>query len=280
MGSVKENHLQREESHLQNLADALGIEWQDLETLTYDVNPQLSKDGLIYGYTVIFDESTDSKILSQIEGINAGRTVYLSPWVFERSYDEEYELRAISERIDHEASFFKELESTVSLQNIKILEHDVRKILLRQIFITIIGSLETFLSDLFISKILSSEVHLENFVSNHPELRKQKISVSEIYNVSRNIKEHAKTILANTIFHKLPVVKEMYEHTFEIEFPDISEIQKFVLIRHDLVHRNGKTVEGNLVNVTDKLVNDLREKAEGFVNEVVRSLEYDDDIPF
>lgn len=211
-------------------------------------------------------------------------TITLSPWIFERSYAEEYELGAISENIDHEASFLRELEASNSLQSLEIGNHETRKILLRQIFITIIGAIETFLSDQFISKTLSSDCHLEAFVANHPEFKKQKVSVSDIFNVSRSIRERAKTLMVSTIYHKLSMVREMYTKTFSVDFPDISEIQKYVLIRHDLVHRNGKTTEGKLVTVNDDLLNELRREARKFVTELARQFDqtggFDDDMPF
>lgn len=284
MGSLKESLLHREEGHQLNLADALGISWEMLLSLEYEVSANLSKEGLIYGYTISFSDTCNAEALSKIEGLDKNGTISLSPWVFERSYDEEYELGAISENIDHEASFLLELEASNSLQNLKIEDYETRNILLRQIFITIIGAIETFLSDQFISKTLSSDLHLEAFVANHPEFKKQKISVSDIFNVSRSIRERAKTLMVSTIYHKLSMVREMYTKTFSVDFPDISEIQKYVLIRHDLVHRNGKTIEGKLVKVNDDLLNELRREASRFVTELARQFhqkhDFDDGIPF
>lgn len=282
MGSVKEAYLDLEEVRQENLADALGISWDELTQLDYEITQNLSKEGLLYGYFITFSSNCNAEILSKIAGISETRTISLSPWVFERSYEDQYALGAIAQNIDHRASFTNEMASSVRLQSLKIEDYATRQLLLRQLFISIIGALETFLSDIFISKTLSSKHFLQEFVKNHPEFKKQKISISEIYDVSENIKERAKTIMVNTIYHKLPAVREMYTTTFSITFPDISNLQKYILIRHDLVHRNGRTTEGRLVTVNDKLIDELRSTSVNFVEELATHLEsnYDDDLPF
>lgn len=285
MGGVKEIYLEIEESRQENLAEALGICWDELSQLNYKITQNLSNEGLLCGYVVTFSSDSDASILSKIVGISGERSISLSPWIFERSYEDEYALGAIAQNIDHRARFFQEMEGSVSLQNLRTEDYATRQLLLRQIFISIIGALETFLSDLFIVKTLSSKWYLQEFVKNHPEFKNQKISISEIYSVSETIRERAKTIMVNTIYHKLPIVREMYTQTFSTKFPDISSLQKYILIRHDLVHRNGRTIEGKLVKVNDNLINELREVSISFVDELVGYLgknreSYDDDLPF
>lgn len=282
MGSVKEAYLESEEGRQDNLADALGISFDELSQLDYTVTENISNEGLLYGYFITFSSNCNAEILSKIAGISKTRTLSLSPWIFERSYEDQYALGAIAQNIDHRASFSNEMASSVRLQSLKIDDHATRQLLLRQTFISIIGALETFLSDTFISKTLSSENYLQQFVRNHPEFKQQKISISEIYDVSGKIKERAKTIMVNTIYHRLPTIREMYTGTFSIDFPDISNLQKYILIRHDLVHRNGKTTEGRLVKINDKIIDELRDNAVIFVEELTNKLErnINDDLPF
>lgn len=276
MGSLKEYYLEEQEDHYIHLAEALGISWEELLSLDYEVAANMSKDGMIYGYVVTFDQENDSDVLEKISGIDGNLVVRLPPWVFERSADDEYELDAIFDNTEHKSNFFREMENLGRLHELEIESHDLREILLRQLFISVIGALETYLSDAFINKVLSSEAYLENFVSTHPDFKKQKISVSEVFNTSRKIKEKAKTVMVATIYHKLPVVKEMYQKTFNIEFPDISAMQKYVTQRHDLVHRNGKTTDGKEIMVDDEMVFALKAASIEFVEAVSEALEYDD----
>lgn len=279
MGGLKEQYLEDQEDHYIRLAEALGISWEELIALDYEVSANMSKDGLIYGYVVTFRGENEKELLKKISGIDGTLTVHLPPWALERSADDEYELAAIFDNTEYKSNFLREMLNLDRLQELAIDDQDLREVLFRQLFISIIGAVETYLSDAFINKTLASESYLENFVTTHPEFKKQKISVSEVFAVSRNIKEKAKTIMVSTIYQKLPVVKEMYQQTFGIEFPDIAEMQQFVTQRHDLVHRNGKTTDGEVVRVDNETIDALKKASNQFVKAVSDALEYDD-IPF
>ncbi|MFT6624494.1 MAG: flagellar basal body rod protein FlgB [Cycloclasticus sp.] len=279
MTGLKDQYLEEQEDHYTQLADALGITWEELITLEYEVSANMSKDGLIYEYVVTFSEESDKQVLGNVSGLDSNLTVHLPPWALERSADDEYELGAIFDNTEYKMNFLCEIENLDRLREIDTIDPDLRKILLRQLFISIIGAVETYLSDAFINKALSSETYLENFVTTHPEFKKQKISVSDVFSVSKNIKEKAKTIMVATIYHKLPLVKEMYQKTFDIKFPDISKMQQYVIQRHDLVHRNGKTTNGETVNVDEETIESLKNSAKQLIYGVSDAFEYDD-IPF
>lgn len=279
MGSLKEYYLDNQENRYIQLAQELQISWEELLSLEYDIAANVSNDGLIYGYILSFTAENNKNILSKIHGLSEHLTVDVGPWVFERSEEDEYELSAISENVNYESNFLLEIENLEQLFEIEVENSNLRKILLRQIFISIIGAVETYLSDAFINKALSKESYLHKFVENNPEFKKQKISLSEIFNVSRSIEEKAKTIMVGTIYHKLPIVKEMYKQTFNIEFPNISEMQKYIAKRHDLVHRNGKTTNGEIVIVNNATISELKNCAVEFVKSVSKSFDFEH-IPF
>lgn len=137
--------------------------------------------------------------------------------------------------------------------------------------------MEIFLSDIFINEVLSSEYYLRKFIENHPEFKRQKINLSEIYSEFDKIRKVAKSVMIGTIFHKLSTVKQMYEKTLAINFPDISKMQKFVLIRHDLVHRNGKTVDENVILLDESDILELFDVTTALINGIYDELE---DLPF
>tara|TARA_R100001369_G_scaffold51146_3_gene77890 strand:+ start:14984 stop:15823 length:840 start_codon:yes stop_codon:yes gene_type:complete len=270
---LKDKHLEEQEDHYIKLANALEISWNELASLDYELFANISKEGLIYGYFVKFSKESNEKVLAKISGLGRDLTVKLPVWALERSADDEYELGAIFDNVEYKNNFFSELENIDRLRDLAIDDQELRELLLRQLFISIIGALETYLSDAFINKTLSSEIYLENFASTHPEFKKQKIPLSDVFTTARNMKEKSKTIMVGTIYHKLPIVKEMYQQTFEIEFPDISTMQKFVTQRHDLVHRNGKTVNGDIVRIDDETIEALIDSANNMVNSISDELE-------
>ena len=62
-------------------------------------------------------------------------------------------------------------------------------------------------------------------------------------NVSIEIK--VRKYLADFIWHNLAVVGKMYKDTLSIKFPDnMGAVYKAIVIRHDIVHRNGKDKSG------------------------------------
>lgn len=279
MGGLKEYYLENQEERYLRIADALGISWKELLELDYEIDADVSKDGLVYGYLLRFYEDNDPIILGKINELDENRTVRLPPWVLEKRPEDEYELDAISENIDPKASFLNEIKNLEQLLAIKIEKEDVKDILLRQVFISMIGALETYLSDTFINKVTESVYFLEKFVENHPEFRKQKFSLNELFQEQRLIEEKARSIMVETIYHKLPTVKRMYEDTFSISFPDISTMQKFIIQRHDLVHRNGKTTEGEKVPVSEKTITDLKNEVVDLVGKIEDNIN-EDDLPF
>lgn len=64
----------------------------------------------------------------------------------------------------------------------------------------------------------------------------------------------------------------MYIATFGIKFPEIEELSKAISIRHDFVHRNGKTKEGVEVTITSEINTKLIADVIGFVEEIAEKL--------
>ena len=92
--------------------------------------------------------------------------------------------------------------------------------------------------------------------------------MNEIFSYCDKAEETAKNAMLEVIFHNLPKVSKMYESTFDIDFPDFSKIQRDIITRHDLVHRNGKTKEGHEVLVNEALINEVISRIKSFVNEL------------
>ena len=74
--------------------------------------------------------------------------------------------------------------------------------------------------------------------------------------------------MIDIIYHNLPIVKNMYNSTFEINFPEIGEINKFIIKRHDLVHRNGKTKDGEKLDINNIEIDAMVGMIKTFVSEI------------
>jgi hypothetical protein len=78
--------------------------------------------------------------------------------------------------------------------------------------------------------------------------------------------------VGNAVYHNLPTVKNMYTETFNLKFPDIKDVYIYVLKRHDLVHRNGKTKEGKVVEIDQSTIQNLTLKVNEFVEKIIAEL--------
>ncbi|HZK88244.1 MAG TPA: hypothetical protein VFC27_03735, partial [Anaerovoracaceae bacterium] len=83
----------QQDKDAQKLAKILGITYEQLMQLDYEIDTNESSDGLIYNYIVEFGDNDPKEILDKIIGLEDRKRVWLTPWVFENSeyYDEEYE---------------------------------------------------------------------------------------------------------------------------------------------------------------------------------------------
>ncbi|MES9947187.1 MAG: hypothetical protein ABW080_19725 [Candidatus Thiodiazotropha sp.] len=282
MGQLKEHHLQQEQEQEIRLADLLGLSVEVLQELSYVIDPNYSSEGLLYGYFVRFSDSNDPSILENIPSLRADRTAYFAPWEIdpEPEPENEYEFRAITEDNDYLSNFSYEMEDLKKLLNLGGCDRNLERILNRQIFISVIGAMETYLSDAFINEVGRDTYWLRSFVKHHPYFKKHKIALSDIFEESERIEAAAKKVMLETIYHKLPVVKQMYEQTFEIAFPDISRMQGYIEQRHDLVHRNGKSTDGVEVDVSKPVIVELMGAVSELVEGVSTALLGEGEAPF
>jgi len=278
MGYHKELMMQEDDAVIDHkIAEHLGISYDDLISQTYDIEEDLSKDDFLYNYRVEFDVvNSDPAVLKKIKNLVNGKTVYLQPWdldedVYEDYFNEE-ELEAIVHNENHIAKFENEISNLRALLTIDTKNIETNNTLKRHIFIGVISTLETFLSEVFIKHTLDSEIYLKRFIKTHPAFKTQKFKLEDIYEKFEKVEDIAKKVMLETIYHNMPVVNKMYSETFEINFPKIDEIQKFVMQRHDLVHRNGQTKKGEEVKVNEGTILNLIENATHFMTSITTEL--------
>jgi hypothetical protein len=143
----------------------------------------------------------------------------------------------------------------------------------RLLFVNVITSMETYLSDAFINTVVPDIELMRRFVESTPEFKAEKISLADVYKAAESIEQRAKKYLADVAWHNIGRIKPMYKDVLEIEFAsDIKDLMKAILIRHDIVHRNGKTKNGEEILITKKDVTNLISKIEAFIQEVDQNL--------
>lgn len=208
-------------------------------------------------------------------------------------YDEH--LAAIQANDNFFETFQTEILNLKLLNDIDTNNASLNSILKKQIYTAAVVSMETFLSDSFINLTLKNEERIKRFVKTHPDFKDRKFDLKDIFEQFDRIKDTAKTVMIETIYHNLPKVKLMYESVFDITFPTMSEAIKCVNTRHDLVHRNGKTKEGTRIILNKRMVEIVISIIENFIGSLQISLDEklnppkppigkhpidDDDLPF
>ena len=131
----------------------------------------------------------------------------------------------------------------------------------------------------FFSTILFNFINLKisncaiNKKQSYPEFRKRKFELKEIFEQYEKLNEIVKSVLLDTIYHDLRKVREMYKDTFDIEFPDLEKPIQYVLVRHDIVHRNGKTKDGKFLSISTQDVSNAILEIENFITDIAKKLD-------
>ncbi|MBL7996871.1 hypothetical protein JNM05_16010 [bacterium] len=174
-------------------------------------------------------------------------------------------------------SFYDNFNNSISalneLSKINIVDEELSSYHNKLIYSSIITCLETYLSDAFINTVLGKEMHFRKFVETFKEFNSQKFILSELYTKMDRIKDTAKKAMLDVIYHDLPKVNGMYLDTLDVKFPNFGHLQKAIMVRHDIVHRNGKTKEGNIVKIEKKEVAELIKQTSDFVTEVENQIQ-------
>jgi hypothetical protein len=114
----------------------------------------------------------------------------------------------------------------------------------RLLYGSLITTLETYLADRFRGLVQGKPDMIQKFIETDPKLRDIKISLSGVAAMAKNLEKKVLDHLNAIIWHRLPEVAKMYNDTLGVVWPDVSFITQAIVQRHDIVHRDGKSVEG------------------------------------
>lgn len=119
-------------------------------------------------------------------------------------------------------------------------------VLLRMCYSGIITIMEAYLADIFIRAVKHPSVK-RRFVESYDKFKSStRKPLSDIYNQLDSLDKVIEEELFSLSFHHIPTVTKLYQECLLIRFqPDIlKDIARSVIIRHDIVHRNGRDKKG------------------------------------
>ena len=161
-----------------------------------------------------------------------------------------------------------------SLAKLSIPDRNKQKqTMLRMLYSSGITALETYLSDAFYHNVISDDLLVEKLLNSAPEMKERKYSLVEIIDWSRNLKQKVSEYLYDIIWHNLPKIRMMYSTVLGIDFlKESSEVHKAIVVRHDLVHRSGRTKERLMRKLVVSDVEKLFLSIEAFIKHIETQL--------
>lgn len=132
----------------------------------------------------------------------------------------------------------------------------------RMVFASAIAAMEAFLGDLLIRTVFAEDTALTRILEHEQQLKKIAIPLNKIQKNPNIVVEQVREYLAGLLYHDLAKVFEIYRLVLQVDiFPskEIKErLMRAVKARHDIVHRNGKNKEGEVLDIqTNEVVNVL-----------------------
>jgi hypothetical protein len=132
--------------------------------------------------------------------------------------------------------------------------------------------LEAYLYELAVHLVRTNPTCLKNFVSDKDiskALSFEKYSLHEILKDPDFVLSKVINSLSNVLYHNIWKSVKIFEgivgQKFEI---DTTDINKACSIRHDLVHRNGKTIDGEVIEVNYELVSNSYVAIFNFIRQI------------
>jgi len=146
----------------------------------------------------------------------------------------------------------------------------------RMVFASAIAAVEAFLGDLLIRNAMSEEVVLKRLLTEEQDLKDMSVRLQDALRNPNIVKDKTRKHLAEILYHNLAKVSALYLVAFKVKiFPDSElrgRLQRAVLTRHDIVHRNGKTKDGELVNIVTSDVFTVLEDVKTFIDHTYTSV--------
>ena len=217
----------------------------------------------------IVSEDVIDELANELEGHGYEWAPTPSPADYDNSLIED--LARITEFYHHFSGAILDIEALLKTK----VDDSVLVTFHRMLFVNAITAMETYLSDAFINTVVNSPPLMRRFIETTPEFQSEKVPLSDVFKAIEQVEQRARSYLVDVVWHHLHRVKPMYRDTLGIEFPpDLGTLFRAVHLRHDIVHRNGKTKDRDEIVVTANQVSDLISEVESFVQHLDKQVAF------
>lgn len=229
--------------------------------------PYEAEDELYGRFGDLLDDEIVRAVIDDVEsdGIYEWAPIHTDP-----DYDEYFSVEVESEHSSYQ-QFLQRLSEIDSL-NAAALDSEHKRLLRQLLYSHLIAALETYLSDTMSYWIKSDEAVFKRFVSHCSEFQKEKLSLSTIFNRLESLRDQVEQYIQKTVWHRLDRIMPLFSSSLDIERPEIKQLMEYIVMRHDIVHRGGRTKEGNHVEITPDKLSELRDCVAAFVEKIEREV--------
>lgn len=223
-------------------------------------------------YTVTV-EATYAGGTVQVYGLDDGAAVEVTELPFDYDYDHGAERDAVFANTAAFATFEGAIGDIHRLNALDVPDPTLDGLYRRQLYVGVVSCLEAYLSDGLVNTVRDDDDALRRFVEAYRPFHQVKVPVAAVFSTHDAIRSRAVDALLDIVYHRLDVVRPIYESVFDLSFPDVSPLMASLGVRHDIVHRNGKAKDGSEVVVSRRAVADFAFTVSTFVEAVEEQLE-------
>jgi hypothetical protein len=153
----------------------------------------------------------------------------------------------------------KEIKTNVNLS----------RIIINSLYSTCISVFEAFLSELFITTCLHNEKVLKRLITDTDIYKDEKINIKDFFSFQQTLKTNTIKKLQETTFHNINIVCAYYKTCINVDISKyLKSIPSSINIRHDIVHRNGKTKNDENIDITKENIIDLIQDIENCIKAI------------
>lgn len=129
---------------------------------------------------------------------------------------------------------------------------------LKMVYAHSVTVMEVFLEDVVKGLVASDNQYLKNTIRNVQPFDKGRFNLNEISVEEDGIKKFVLSKLSENLFHNIPKVVNILCGVLEKKIDiNVDAIIEITSVRHDVVHRNGKNKDGELIDVNYESVNEV-----------------------
>jgi hypothetical protein len=163
--------------------------------------------------------------------------------------------------------FNEEIENLQKLKRQEV-SSELVLVLNRQLYIGVVGAMELFLCDFLYSMVLGNRKYYHRYC----EISSRTFKLKEISNKKWRIQNAVIKSILETNYHRIDDIKKCYKKIIDVEFPSSEKLEKQILTRHSLVHRNGlPSKESEYIKVDNIMIEELISEVQILINHIVET---------